>query len=120
MGERSGGIGAAGNAERDLAAGNQLESAGLVVQARVRQGLKLIKHVELIGVGHVIEQLDWRKLRVHQSIRLQLRRRPNRQPLRHYHCAPRRLSIRRNVSYSEIMSPCAMTASGERPLKNSL
>ena len=26
------------------------------------RGLKLIKHVELIGVDHVIEQLDWRKL----------------------------------------------------------
>ena len=75
------------------------------MQSRVCQRLQLIEDFKFLGVGYVIEQIDGGILGVHQPIGLTTGIGPHGKPFRHYHCAPRRLSIRRNDSYREIMSP---------------
>jgi hypothetical protein len=113
-------IRAARNAERNLVTRNQLQATNLVLQPWIGQRLDLIEGFEVLAVGDIVEQGNGRKLGVDQTVCLQTFTFQHRKVAEHYHWAPRSASIRRNVSYSEIMSPCAMTASGERPLKNSL
>src|SRR5690606_32654231 len=108
------------NTKGDFRASDQLQTTDLVLQPGIGQGLQLIKDVELIGICHILEEGDGRKLGVDQSVGLQLGFGPFGQQVWLYHCPPRRLSMRRKDSYREIMSPWAMTSNGERPLKNSL
>src|SRR5690606_35391528 len=120
MGKGRRGVRAAGNAEGYFRAGYQLETSGLVLQPGVGQGLQLIQRFEFAGIGYIVEQRDGWEFGVDQSVGPQMGFGPHRELVRVYHCAPRRLSMRRNDSYKEIMSPWAMTSSGDRPLKNSL
>ncbi|RMU30584.1 hypothetical protein ALP32_200051 [Pseudomonas avellanae] len=66
--ERRGGVGAASDAERYFAARDQVEVAYLVLQTGIRQALNLVKDIELVSAGHVIEQGSRRKLGVHQAV----------------------------------------------------
>ncbi|VVN42983.1 hypothetical protein PS659_05577 [Pseudomonas fluorescens] len=120
MGKRRDGVRTTGNPERNLAARNQLQLTHFILQPRIGQRLNLEQQLKLIRVRHVIEQRNRRKLRIDQAISLQRLTGKHRQLTRHHHNAPRSMSRRRKVSYSEIMSPWAMISSGERPLKNSL
>ncbi|MNQ58024.1 hypothetical protein D3C85_722120 [compost metagenome] len=120
VGKRRNGVGATRNTERNLAARNQLKLTHLILQPRIGQSLNLEQHLELGRIRHIIKQRNGRKLRIDQAISLQRLTGKHRQLTRHHHCAPRSMSMRRKVSYSEIMSPWAMISSGERPLKNSL
>src|SRR5690606_25596586 len=117
MGEWSGCVAAAGNAKRDIFAWNQLYVTGFIEQARVCPGLERMQHIKLICVSHVIEQCDRWKGGIDCPVpgecswfRCKI----------HHHSPPRKLSIRRYVSYSATKLPPVMTAKGDRPLKNSL
>lgn len=120
MGEGRCCVGAAGNAKRYLVAGYQLKLANLVEQARIAEGLDLIQRLEVFCIGYIVKQANGRKLGIDQAVCLQTFAFSQWQRGQRYHCAPRNASMRRKVSYSEIMSPWAMTANGERPLKNAL
>src|SRR5690606_5032454 len=107
-------------AERDLRKRDQFQTSGLIQQSRIGQRLNLVQAFKLVGAGDVVEQLDGREFGIDQSIGLLMLFTQARQRAEHYHKPPRHTSMRRKVSYREIMSPWDMISNGERPLKNSL
>ena len=89
----------------NLRSRNQLKLTHFIFQPRIGQRLYLIQHLKLVRVRHVIKQRNRRKLRIDQSVGLQLLTGKRWQFAHPHHCAPRSTSMRRKVSYSEIMSP---------------
>ncbi|MNJ53552.1 hypothetical protein D3C77_489450 [compost metagenome] len=72
MGEGRRCVGAAGNTEGNLVVGNQLQPADFILQPWIRQDLELEERLEILGVGHVIEQGDGGELGVDQPVGLQI------------------------------------------------
>ncbi|MNL23116.1 hypothetical protein D3C87_1444850 [compost metagenome] len=120
VGKRRRRIRTARNAERNFTPWNQLQLTHFILQPRIGQRLNLEQQLKLIRIRHVLKQGNRRKLRIDQPICLQRLAGEHRQLGHLHHCAPRSTSMRRKVSYREIMSPWAMISSGLRPLKNSL